>query len=755
MERLKSLIPNDLKRMIGESTTENLTSTCSSLLEFFRPLPQFQHVIKELTDPEMALCRKSKAAALDSKQKGNECFSKGDYVKALSYYSQALRYAPLNYDDIDVNLAATLYVNRASSMHKLGLLEECIHDCNRAIALSPGYVKAWYRRGKANASLKCYEVAIPDLEVAFSMEDTLPRKNHIKEELKMVLSKLNSTKGASISTNNNKNEKLAASAESYHIALQCVFIPSKGRGMTSADDIPPASLLHTEEPLAAIVMKSCRETHCHFCFSEVPADVLFCHSCTIPIYCSQHCQEQAGGQQFLRNEGSFTVQKCLSAELEKHVMNASLANQVSCAAADMNIKKNPEHRHECGGAHWSAVLPHDVVLAGRVMSKYIEKKSSGKISNPLETLEFAHNYCQIPLANKLELHIYATVLSYCLQNYYGSDFPSIGASVSQLVLLISQVKVNSMAVVHMNSLDGHEALKKPLKLSTIENAFTCNTEQARVGQAIYSTGSLFNHSCQPNIHAYFLARMLLIRSTEFVPAWNPLELSYGPQVGQLDLQGRQNLLEEQYSFKCQCSSCSELNLSDLIINAFRCSHPGCLGVVSHVAHYKKIEDDLLQVSGPSYSCKLSLPFSKHKMDISKVAHMLLKDKGVTCDIYPGYCLSCGFYRDLKSSVTASNSAMLNIQRLRDSLNSKEVPEISISDALESLSHLKLIWHPYSKVVAEAEDNIAEAYVRIGDFERAMNHCIASIEVPMHGHLIFKLSLFEKFCMRNSIISFIG
>nr|XP_010905092.2 uncharacterized protein LOC105032355 [Elaeis guineensis] len=433
MERLKSLIPNDLKRMIGESTTENLTSTCSSLLEFFRPLPQFQQVIKELTDPEMALCRKSKAAALDSKQKGNECFSKEDYVNALSHYSQALRYAPLNYDDIDVNWAATLYVNRASSMHKLGLLEECVRDCNRAIALSPGYVKAWYRRGKANASLKCYEVAILDLEVAFNMENSLPRKNHIKEELKMVLSELNSTKGTGTSTSNDKNEKLEASAELHPVALQCVVTPSKGRGMTSSCGIPPASLLHCEEPLAAIVMKSCRETHCHFCFNEVPADILFCHSCTIPIYCSQHCHEQAGGQQFLRNKGSFTAQKSLSPELEKHIMNASLANRVSCTTADMNIKQISEHRHECGGVHWSAVLPHDVVLAGRVMSKYIEKKSSGKISNLMETLEFAHNYCQIPSANKLELHIYATVLSYCLQHFYGSDFPSTRASVSQVI----------------------------------------------------------------------------------------------------------------------------------------------------------------------------------------------------------------------------------------------------------------------------------------------------------------------------------
>lgn len=41
-------------------------------------------------------------------------------------------------------------------------------------------------------------------------------------------------------------------AEPHPVALQCVFTPSKGRGMTSADDILPASLLHIEEPLAAV-----------------------------------------------------------------------------------------------------------------------------------------------------------------------------------------------------------------------------------------------------------------------------------------------------------------------------------------------------------------------------------------------------------------------------------------------------------------------------------------------------------------------
>lgn len=51
-----------------------------------------------------------------------------------------------------------------------------------------------------------------------------------------------------------------------------------------------------------------------------------------------------------------------------------------------------------------------------------------------------------------------------------------------------------------------------------------------MAQAVYSGGSLFNHSCQPNAHAYFLSRTLFVRATENVIAGSELELSYGPEV---------------------------------------------------------------------------------------------------------------------------------------------------------------------------------------------------------------------------------
>lgn len=45
-------------------------------------------MVVDLTDPETALCGKSKEAAMEAKVKGNECFSKGDFSNALSLYSQ-------------------------------------------------------------------------------------------------------------------------------------------------------------------------------------------------------------------------------------------------------------------------------------------------------------------------------------------------------------------------------------------------------------------------------------------------------------------------------------------------------------------------------------------------------------------------------------------------------------------------------------------------------------------------------------------
>uniref|UniRef100_A0A452YJ51 SET domain-containing protein n=1 Tax=Aegilops tauschii subsp. strangulata TaxID=200361 RepID=A0A452YJ51_AEGTS len=209
--------------------------------------------------------------------------------------------------------------------------------------------------------------------------------------------------------------------------------------------------------------------------------------------------------------------------------------------------------------------------------------------------------------SKLESHIYAIVLLSCLQKHYKSDLSWKEETLAQMVLLICQVKVNSIAIVCMKSMDGSQGLTENKGYSAADDGVMCSVEQVKVAQAIYMSGSLFNHSCRPNVHSYFHSRTLFLRSTTYIKSGSPVELSYGPQAGEMNLVKRQKSLQENYKFSCQCSSCSELHLSDLVIDSFCCPRSSCLGAVSESTCYKS-EENCVHVSvDESDICKLSLP----------------------------------------------------------------------------------------------------------------------------------------------------
>ncbi|XP_025793592.1 SET and MYND domain-containing protein 4 isoform X3 [Panicum hallii] len=709
MERLKSAVPAELRRAVGEGAAADLPTTTSRLLAFFDSLPLFHQVMRELTDPELALCRKDKGRAAELKGKGNACFSRREFGEALGFYSQALRHVPTNSDGMDVNLVSAIYANRASTMHKLGLFKESLRDCDRAIAVSSNYSKAWYRKGMVKASLKNYSSAIHDLEVALSTEMTSLGKSNIEQELKLILQKQENVNEVGTSDCGSKDADVPLAEQPQKVIIDSISTPNKGRGMASINDIPPASLIHVEDPLAVIIMKSSRETHCHFCFNEAPADVVFCPLCTIPIYCSKRCQEQAVG--------------------------------------DISCNQDTYLEHECGGAHWAAVLPADIVLAGRIMARDREKRMLyGKsVASSGPNLDLVHHYDHHSPDNKLESQIYAIILLLCLQNHYRSDLSWTEDSLSQLVLLIFQIKVNSIAIVRMKSMDGGPELTVNKGVSAAEGANMCSVEQVRVAQAIYVSGSLFNHSCRPNVHAYFLSRTLVLRSTEFIKSGSPVELSYGPQAGEMHLPDRQKSLQENYYFSCQCSSCSELNLSDLVMNSFCCPQSNCLGAISESTYYRSKENFVHVSLGGSYVWKLSLPdVSKVGKDMEKVARSLLGNSGASLNIDPGCCMNCRSHIEVSSAAATSHREASKINRLKEItlLDKTLIPE-----ALQSLKQLKKLRHPYSKVLAQAQDTIAEAFVKVGDQEQAQKHCKASIQIlekvyhPKHitiAHELIKL-----------------
>ncbi|WOK94148.1 hypothetical protein Cni_G02850 [Canna indica] len=87
--------------------------------------------------------------------------------------------------------------------------------------------------------------------------------------------------------------------------------------------------------------------------------------------------------------------------------------------SEISTKHIPQHLHECGGVHWSFVLPPDIVLAARVMVASIERwKAFGRTSSRLDYLDLVSNYSQNSPLYKLESHIYAVVLLHYLHKYY-------------------------------------------------------------------------------------------------------------------------------------------------------------------------------------------------------------------------------------------------------------------------------------------------------------------------------------------------
>lgn len=118
-----------------------------------------------------------------------------------------------------------------------------------------------------------------------------------------------------------------------------------------------------------IILKPCRDTHCHFCFNKLPMDTVPCTSCTIPLYCSQQCQAQARSQKTTSSPRSYVDYVSLSDDLREHVAHVTKSSVYSSYSEDIS-----EHEHECGGVNWSAVLPSELVLAGRILMKYFKKK---------------------------------------------------------------------------------------------------------------------------------------------------------------------------------------------------------------------------------------------------------------------------------------------------------------------------------------------------------------------------------------------
>ncbi|CAA0816032.1 TPR repeat-containing thioredoxin TTL1 [Striga hermonthica] len=84
------------------------------------------------------------------KRLGNDCYKRGNFAEALSFYDKAIAISPGN---------AAYHFNRSAALMGLRRFAEAARECEEAIRLDPGYVRAHHRLGSLLLSLGQFENA--------------------------------------------------------------------------------------------------------------------------------------------------------------------------------------------------------------------------------------------------------------------------------------------------------------------------------------------------------------------------------------------------------------------------------------------------------------------------------------------------------------------------------------------------------------------------------------------------------------------
>lgn len=110
------------------------------------------------------------AAGISFKAEGNEKFKAGDLEAAVALYNQAVEFLEEQKEaEATTNLVA-VYLNLSLISFKASEFSKAADFAEKAMQREPNTLKAYYRRGQANLSLKNWEAAILDLEFGMNMD---------------------------------------------------------------------------------------------------------------------------------------------------------------------------------------------------------------------------------------------------------------------------------------------------------------------------------------------------------------------------------------------------------------------------------------------------------------------------------------------------------------------------------------------------------------------------------------------------------
>ncbi|XP_012871767.1 PREDICTED: SET and MYND domain-containing protein 4 [Dipodomys ordii] len=250
-------------------------------------------------------------------------------------------------------------------------------------------------------------------------------------------------------------------------------------------------------------------------------------------------------------------------------------------------------------------------------------------------------------------------------------------------------------------------------ISRSKESFVTSSKQVRLATGIFPVVSLLNHSCSPNTSLSFAGTVVTIRATQQIGKGQEILHCYGPHESRMSIAERQQKLKSQYFFDCSCPACHTEELRTAVgprWEAFCCN-----------------------------SCRA-----------------LMKGNAV---------LSCDT-RSCAESISRDH-LLSRLQQLQQHVEmaQKLLRNGKLEQAIQQLlvyqqDAKSFLWREHT-MVGKIEDNLAQAYATLGDWQKSAAHLQKSLQVvearygPTSvevGHELFKLAqvLFNGFAVPEAL-----
>jgi len=596
---------------------------------------------------------KNGSTASRLRDKGNEKFKLKDNEGALKLYTESIICAPEFGPELSL-----AFGNRSASHFQLGDWSASLCDINMALnnryprnleyKILQRKAQCLIRLGSFTQALEVLDKCEETIAAAKLKEDKAQSVNRdldaMRQELSTLLCKEDkSPRTESDESKSPKFENLSLPEANTKLILKGSNDKVRGRFVLTENNIDEGEILFSELPYSGVLLPDQYSTHCHHCFRKYTA-LMPCRKCTQPRYCSVECLEAA----------------------------------------------IPVHQHECGQLDLLHSVGIGHLAVRTVLVTGIEQLTKLRPRIKAGTYEYSNDdhysrvYSLMHHIDKMkedeifQYTVTAALLAMYLAKRTKFLFPK-RAPLSEEEIDDDLVNyIGGLILRHLCQLVGNAHAITELKEN--ENGIV---QQIRLATAIYSSASMMNHCCVPNIINQFNGNRLLVRATRSIKTGEEVFNCYGPHYRRHPYAERQEMLLTQYKFRCKCVACSNPKERNFLkqFEARRCDL--CNGPVID----NQCQDCDKVISSVDYENEIDLVVANIlQLNINK--------------------------NNQNKSANSTNNLQIKL-------------ELEVLENCEKkLAHL-LFKHNYH--LAKVRDMMAENYTSVGDFDKAAAYVRKSLE----------------------------